>query len=137
MFNKYFELVKSLYDAVFVSHEGMIPFMDFLYVIGYTIALIACAIIFVVFCYFICRIPFSVYKKLVKNKEAKLDELRNTVTGSGYDKETKKIAGAQYMALLKKYSATKVCYVLGVIFLYIPFVIPTVLFIVSCVRSLF
>lgn len=136
MFNKYFGFIKDLFDSVFRGGET-VSFTDYLYVIGFTLALIVCFAAVVVALFFVCKGPTFVYKKIVKKVKAEIAEVDNAVATKNYDKYPKDEISEIYNKLNAKFTKRKIYFALGVIFLYIPFVIPTFLFIASLICSWF
>ncbi len=136
MFNKYFEFIKSLFDSVFRGGEA-VSFTDYLYVIGFTLALIVCFALAAVALFFVCKGPFLVYKKIVKNIKAEISTVDNAVATKNYEKYPKEEISEIYNKLNTKLTKRRAYFALGVVFLYIPFVIPTLLFVASLICSWF
>lgn len=132
MFTKYFEVVKTLFEAVFRNSGENIRFTDYLYVLGFTFALIGGVIVAIVMLALIVVLPVLVYKKLTKKTHEKITEYHEKI-------ESGKCEGA-LIGISKEENTLKIkriCFSVGVIFVYVPFVIPTLLFIISKISTLF
>lgn len=132
MFTKYFEVIKTLFEAVFRNSGENIRFTDYLYVLGFTFALIGGVIAAIAVLALIVILPILVYKKLTKKTHERITEYHEKIESGksegaliGINKEEK---------ILK---IKKICFFVSVIFVYMPFVIPTLLFIISKVSALF
>lgn len=133
MFSKYFELVKTLFDNVFLSSGESVSILDYFYVIGMTLAIIAIVILGCLILFGSVKLPILTYKKLIKKLKTKRDELL---------KQMKSDDAENYTNLCKEYEKVEqtihkrfIIYILGIILIYIPLLIPTLLFILSCVIS--
>ena len=135
MFNKYFELIKSLFETVFTSGGESVQFIDYLYVLGFTFALIAAAIISVIALYYMVKLPFIVYQKFVKKIKKEIEEVETAVADQDYSKYPKDTIANTYETLYKSLKKRRIGYIFGVVFVYVPFVIPTILFVISLVKS--
>lgn len=133
MFSKYFELVKTLFNNVFSSSGESVSILDYFYVIGMTLAIIAVVILGCLILFGSVKLPILTYKKLIKKLKTKRDELL---------KQIKSDDAENYTNLCKEYEKVEqtihkrfIIYILGIILIYIPLLIPTLLFILSCVMS--
>lgn len=132
MFTKYFEVVKTLFEAVFRNSGENIRFTDYLYVLGFTFAIIGGVIAAFVMLALIVVLPVLVYKKLTKKTHEKITEYHKSIeSGKGKD------AFVGISKEEKTLKIKKICFSVGVIFVYVPFVIPTLLFIISKISTLF
>lgn len=115
MFNKYKELIEKLFNSVFKSTEQT-TFLDYLNVLKYT-ALILLNIILVVSLFVgMITIPVLLYKKFVSSIK-KID--------------SKELSLDDFNKLEKKIFIRNILYWTALIFLYLPFLIPTILYIIS------
>lgn len=133
MFSKYFELVKTLFNNVFSSSGESVSILDYFYVIGMTLAIIAVVILGCLILFGSVKLPILTYKKLIKKLKTKRDELLKRIKSDDAE---------NYTNLCKEYEKVEqtihkrfIIYILGIILIYIPLLIPTLLFILSCVMS--
>lgn len=138
MFNKYFDLIKTLFENVFRSGGEGVRFVDYLYVLGFTLALILCAGALCAIVYGLYKLPAVVYKKLTKRVFAELHAVEKQITsGESHQVICEYKVYEKYESLLKTLKIKRICFAIGIIFIYIPFAIPTVLFIISMIQSCF
>lgn len=137
MFNKYFDLVKSLFDAVFVKGGSAVHFTDYLKVLGFTLAIIVCVVLILAVLFFVGKGPVAVYKKLTKKINGEIKATEKVIETKEYGEYTAETIFNRYDELLKNLKKRKLAFSAGVVFLYIPFVIPTLLFIFSLIKSCF
>ena len=69
--------------------------------------------------------------------QEKIADVEKAISDQDYSKYSKETIGNSYEDLHKTLSKRRALYILGVIFLYVPFVIPTILFVVSAIKSWF
>ena len=136
MFIKYFELIKSLFESTFKSSGNEVRFLDYLYVLGYTFALIG--ILIVLICVFagIIALPIFVHKKVTKKDRVKMKELQLQIIKEEKPTEVFKIS-EMISSIDRKIVKKNTCFVIGIIFLYVPFVVPTILFLINRITMLF
>ena len=136
MFNKYFDLVKGLFEAVFKGGEA-VKFSDYIQVLLFTFALIALVIAGVTALFFIVKGPMILYKKLIHKIQLTIKEIDKAVEDQCYDKYPKETIESKYAELQSQLTKRNWLFAGLIIFLYIPIVIPTLLFIVSNVLTWF
>lgn len=136
MFNKYFDLVKGLFEAVFKGGEA-VKFTDYLQLLGFTLALIALVIAGVTVLFFIVKGPMMLHKKLTLKIKSTIKELDKAVEDQCFDKYPKDTVEPKYAELQSQLTKRNWLFAGLIIFLYIPIVIPTLLFIVSNVLTWF
>jgi hypothetical protein len=136
MFNKYFDLVNGLFDAVFKGGEA-VRVTDYLTLIGWTLALIGIFIASVAVLFFIVKGPMIIYGKLVSKIKNTIKEIDNAIANQCFDKYPKETIETKYKELNSKLIKRNLLFAGLIIFLYIPIVIPTLLFIASNVLSWF
>lgn len=136
MFVKYFDLIKNLFDNVFRNNGNEVNFIDYLYILGYTFALIG--VLIVLICVFtgIIALPIFVHKKVIKKDRVKMKELQLQIIKEEKPTEVFKIS-KMISNIDRNIVKRNICFVVGIIFLYVPFIIPTALFIISKILELF
>lgn len=139
MFNKYFDLVKALFESVFKASGERVHIMDYLYVLGFTFALIAALVAVLAILFGLWKAPVAVYKKFTGKITEDMDAAMNALTSADEKDDTDMVAAfrAEYDALEEKLTRKNIIFAAGVVFFYLPFVIPTVLFIFSLIKSCF
>ena len=120
MFKRYFELVKNLFESI-SSGSTEVTFGEYLMTIGYTLGIAAIIVIILILVTSSVYGPIAVHKKLF----ASLVKKRNELCAEGncavdQIKEVKEV--------LKKIRIRTILYVLGLVILYIPIMVPTVLY---------
>lgn len=136
MFNKYVEFIKALFESVFSKGGESVSFLDYIYVILFTLALIAVFAACVVVLIYSVKLPIFVYKRITHKTQAKINELDEKIAKPTEDVDGKAIFTEREEL---QHSLTKriCCFVAGVVFLYIPILIPTLLFVASFIKSWF
>ena len=139
MFDKYFDLVKALFESVFKTGGERVHIVDYLYVLGFTFALIAALVAVLAILFGFWKAPVAVYKKFVGETEENIDAIMKAIVSAEAEKDAGKLAAfkSEYDALEEKLTRKRVVFAAGVVLLYLPFVIPTILFIFSLIKSCF
>lgn len=136
MFNKYFEFIKALFESVFSKGGEAVSFLDYLYVIFFTLALVAVLVVCVVVLVYSVRLPILVYKRITRKIKDKINELDEKIANPTEDMDGKAIF-AERDALQLSLKKRLGFFIAGVVFLYIPVLVPTLLFLASLVKSWF
>ena len=76
-----------------------------------------------------------VYKKSIKSIVKKINEIDEAIIEKNYNKYPENTIADKYSELKKQLIKRRVLFGIGIVCLYIPFVIPTILFIISLVKS--
>lgn len=137
MFVKYFDLIKNLFDNVFRNNGNEVNFIDYLYILGYTFALIGSLILLLGIFAGAIFIPVFIHKKLLSKSRKRMKELQNCVINKANEALEVCALSKEIAEIEKQIKIKNTCFVFGVIFFYIPFVIPTALFIISKILELF
>lgn len=136
MFNKYFDLVKGLFEAVFKGGEA-VKFSDYIQVLLFTFALIALVIAGVAALFFIVKGPMMLHKKLTLKIKSTIKELDKAIEDQCFDKYPEDTIETKYAELQSQLVMRNWLFAGLIVFLYVPLVIPTLLFIVSNVLTWF
>ena len=136
MFNKYFDLIKGLFDSVFKGGEA-VEIKDYFLLLGFTLALIGVFAVSIAILFFIVKGPMLLYKKLTYKIRTEIKELDLAIENQCFDKYPKETIEAKYNELHSNAVKRNIIFTVLIVFLYIPIVIPTLLFIASNVLSWF
>lgn len=136
MFNKYFDLVKGLFEAVFKGGEA-VKFSDYIQVLLFTFALIALAVAGIAVLFFIVKGPMILHKKLTHKIQLTIKEIDKAVEEQCFDKYPEDTIEPKYAELQSQLVKRNWLFAGLIVLLYIPLVIPTLLFIVSNVLTWF
>ena len=127
MLQKYQEALKRLFDSVFHSGGGDVSFFDYLSSVGMGISLLLILLLIVVLVIGVGFVPAKGYKWAYR------------VSHDAINKELEK--ENTDMAVLSKLKSTARCkmalFWVGLVVVYIPFAIPTVLYILTLLAGLF
>lgn len=139
MFNKYFDLVKALFESVFKTGGERVHIVDYLYVLGFTFALIGAGVAILAILFGLWKIPAVVYKKFTGKVEESMEAAMNALTSAESENDEDKVAAfkAEYDLLEEKLTRKNIIFASGIVLIYLPFVIPTILFILSLIKSCF
>lgn len=138
MFNKYFEFIKNLFERVFTSGGDSVSFADYIYVILFTLGLVSLVVAIGIILFYSVKLPVILYKKIVKKIQVKITETEDKVekmakSNNQPEECIVKELDILYSKLLKR----KILYIAGVVLIYVPLLIPTLLFLFSFIKSLF
>lgn len=125
MFNKYLEFLRSCLEQ-FSAEGKQVTFLDYLEAIGLTLMLIAIvlcslAVLLGVFC-----LPVVYYRRKVK-------KLWVDVVEAFKDHSDKSVGDPEIKKPYNKIRTFRVVYVIGLVVVYIPIAIPTLLFLASLI----
>ena len=138
MFDKYFEFIKNLFEGVFTSGRDSVSFVDYIYVILFTLGLIASVIAIGIVLFYSAKLPVILYKKFVKKLQTEITETEEKIEKMAEcTTPTEENLAEKLDNLCSKLFNRMVLYVLGVVVIYIPLLVPTLLFIFSFIKSLF
>lgn len=125
MFQSYLQLLRDLFSKVFHHAGGEVTFLDYLQAVGMGILLLLIAVVIIAGIVGLFFFPYKGYGFFVKNINQKLsDAVKN---GSYYDEIT---------SLEKSKRKRSIFYLTCLVVVYIPFVIPTVLYIIYLLTSI-
>lgn len=124
MFQSYFHLIKELFEKVFHSNGGEVTFLDYLSAVGMGILLLLIVIAIIAGIAGLFFFPYKGYGFFVKNIDSKLSA---ALENAKYD---------EIMSLEKTRKKRQILYWFLLIVLYIPFAIPTVLYIVYLLTNI-
>ena len=136
MFNKYFEFIKALFESVFSKGGEAVSFLDYLYVIFFTLALVAVLAVCVVVLIYSVRLPVLVYKRITRKIKDNICELDEKIANPTEDMDGKVVFAERdklQLSLTKRLGF----FLAGVVLLYIPILVPTLLFLASFIKSWF
>lgn len=138
MFNKYFEFIKNLFERVFTSGGDSVSFVDYIYIILFTLGFIASVIAIGIVLFYSAKLPVILYKKFVKKLQTEITETEEKIEKMAEcTTPTEENLAEKLDNLCSKLFNRMVLYVLGVVVIYIPLLVPTLLFVFSFVKSLF
>lgn len=138
MFDKYFEFIKNLFEGVFTSGRDSVSFVDYIYVILFTLGLIASVIAIGIVLFYSAKLPVILYKKFVKKLQTEITETEEKIEKMAEcTTPTEENLAEKLDNLCSKLFNRMVLYILGVVVIYIPLLVPTLLFVLSFVKSLF
>jgi len=115
MISKYLESLQALFEAIKTGRD--FTFLDYLTTIGLTISLMAMIVVVVIAVIAMCVGPKKVYNKFMADLEVKAGEIIAS-----------KIYGKEWKELEKKIRNRKIMFAIGIVTLYLPIVIPTILY---------
>ena len=138
MFDKYFEFIKNLFERVFTSGGNSVSFVDYIYVILFTLGLIASVIAIGIVLFYSAKLPVILYKKFVKKLQTEITETEEKIEKMAEcTTPTEENLAEKLDNLCSKLFNRMVLYVLGVVVIYIPLLVPTLLFVFCFIKSLF
>ncbi len=137
MFNKYFEFIKALFESVFSPSGETVSFLDYLYVIFFTLALVAVVAVCVVVLVYSVKLPIAIYKRITRGIKSKIDEIDKKIESDDTTNEDNSTLFEERETLSHSLRKRMCYFITGVVFLYVPVVIPTLLFIASFIKSWF
>ena len=138
MFDKYFEFIKNLFEGVFTSGRDSVSFVDYIYVILFTLGLIASVIAIGIVLFYSAKLPVILYKKFVKKLQTEITETEEKIEKMAEcTTPTEENLAEKLDNLCSKLFNRMVLYVLGVVVIYIPLLVPTLLFVFCFIKSLF
>lgn len=138
MFDKYFEFIKNLFERVFTSGGNSVSFVDYIYVILFTLGLIASVIAIGIVLFYSAKLPVILYKKFAKKLQTEITETEEKIEKMAEcTTPTEENLAEKLDNLCSKLFNRMVLYILGVVVIYIPLLVPTLLFVLSFVKSLF
>lgn len=134
MLKKYLEFLKGIFESI--THKGGdITFLDYLSGIGMSIAIIALIVLFITLIVGGWKFPRFVYEKfiadLIKKKGDNVDQVV-IATRSGNTELVKELKNNQ-IDLDGQIARRKWIFALGVIVLYVPIIVPTILYLIYLV----
>lgn len=139
MFQKYSELIRKIFNSIFNQDGSSVTLGDYFQTLGYTalimLSVALCLVIFISLYY----LPYRIYIKITKPFVKLINEKMSFEYECAKEKKTEKfhISNEQFELEMKKFRNTKLYFSLGIIFAWVPFAIPTVLFILSSIISIF
>ena len=138
MFDKYFEFIKNLFERVFTSGGNSVSFVDYIYVILFTLGLIASVIAIGIVLFYSAKLPVILYKKFAKKLQTEITETEEKIEKMAEcTTPTEENLAEKLDNLCSKLFNRMVLYVLGVVVIYIPLLVPTLLFVFCFIKSLF
>ena len=124
MFQSYFHLIKELFEKVFHSNGGEVTFLDYLSAVGMGILLLLIVIAIIAGIVGLFFFPYKGYGFFVKNIDSKLSA---ALENAKYD---------EIISLEKTRKKRQILYWFLLIVLYVPFAIPTVLYVVYLLTNI-
>lgn len=138
MFDKYFEFIKNLFERVFTSGGNSVSFVDYIYIILFTLGLIASVIAIGIVLFYSAKLPVILYKKFAKKLQTEITETEEKIEKMAEcTTPTEENLAEKLDNLCSKLFNRMVLYVLGVVVIYIPLLVPTLLFVFCFIKSLF
>lgn len=124
MFSRYLQFINGIIDTL-KSGKGELTFFDYLSVLGQTFLLIGVLAIIVAIIFASIGAPKFVWTKTVGKINVKLNELLKSLNGTSED-----ISAYEDMDTLeKKLKKSKIVYFILLFAVYIPFIVPTILYV--------
>lgn len=124
MFQSYLQLLRGLFEKVFHHAGGDVTFLDYLQAVGMGILLLLIVVVIIAGIIGLFFFPYKGYGFFVKNINQKLSE---AVENGSYDEIT---------SLEKSKRKRSIFYLTCLVVVYIPFAIPTVLYIIYLLTSI-
>lgn len=121
MFSKYAELIKNIFNGI-TSGKSTASFWDYLSVLGYSLGIMLVIFIALALMFLAIKLPMIIYSKLIKQRLPELDTIETE-----YIKNRSKENLTKYENIQKKIRNKKVCFWIGIVFVYAPILIPTAL----------
>lgn len=121
MFSKYAELIKNIFNGI-TSGKSTASFWDYLSVLGYSLGIMLVIFIALALMFLAIKLPMIIYSKLIKQRLPELDAIETE-----YIKNRSKENLTKYENIQKKIRNKKVCFWIGIVFVYAPILIPTAL----------
>lgn len=121
MFSKYAELIKNIFNGI-TSGKSTASFWDYLSVLGYSLGIMLVIFIALALMFLAIKLPMIIYSKLIKQCLPELDAIETE-----YIKNRSKENLTKYENIQKKIRNKKVCFWIGIVFVYAPILIPTAL----------
>lgn len=131
MLKKYLEFLKAVFESI--THKGgEITFHDYLSGIGMSIAIVAIIVLFIILLAGGWKFPFYLHKKFIADLKKKKEELVEALIAAENNPSREKglleSLENDVTAIDKKISQRTKLFIVGVITLYLPIVIPTILY---------
>lgn len=124
MFQSYLQLLRDLFEKVFDHAGGVVTFLDYLQAVGMGILLLLIVVVIIAGIIGLFFFPYKGYGFFVKNINQKLSD---AVENGSYEKIT---------LLEKSKRKRSIFYWTCLVVVYVPFAIPTVLYIIYLLTSI-
>jgi len=131
MFNRYSELIQKLFNHIVAPESIEISFMDYLTVLWQTLLIILVTVLVVGVFSGVILGPWKAYKKLTFELKKNIAEM------SGISAHDDTFDGKKLAEYKNKLRKRNIAYGVFIVLLYIPFMIPTVLFVMTLIANFF
>ena len=129
MFGKYAELVKNIFEGI-SKGKSSATFWDYISVLGYTLGIMGTILVAVLLVYVFVKEPKLIYTKQMDKYKKIQKEISDSLL-----KDRTEAKVERYNNCEKKMSNFKRLFWTGIVFFYVPLLIPTVLILVDlCIR---
>ena len=132
MFKKYAELIKIIFEGI-TSNESRTSFMDYVQVIGYTLGIMLTVFLTLLVIFIMMKGPIMLYTKL-KSKYINIINVLEDKVGS--DTEIAEADKTAYNKAQKSLFVMKRNFILGMIFVYLPLTLPTLLIFIDMILKI-
>ena len=125
MFSKYAELVKNIFEGI-SKGKSSATFWDYISVLGYTLGIMGTILVAVLLVYIFVKGPKLIYTKQMDKYKKVQKEISDSLLKDRTEAEVEKYNNCE-----KKMSNFKKLFWAGIVFFYVPLLIPTVLILVD------